>query len=106
MAINEKALTKGDLRSLEALRKKYGNELADPMFEKYLDKKKTEPVEKINPDAQKMIEILQPYVDKGELTLGNPTGYTINKGRNKKSPTYNMVTVKVNERKPVAKTKK
>jgi hypothetical protein len=84
MAINEKTLTKGELRKLNALRKSLGNKIADKAF---TDWKKTQATEAVAKDeVAEMIEAaLASLANNKKFNLGR-RGYTITKakGRNAK----------------------
>ena len=54
MVVNEKNLTKGQIRKRNALRKSVGEDLADDVFAKWLKKQSSaKPVEKADPVAEK-----------------------------------------------------
>jgi hypothetical protein len=81
MAINEKALTKGEVRKLTALRKSLGDEIANEAFEKWL-KDKPAPTTQEDPIAIKIEKSLGRYANDKKFKLGN-YGYTVKKAKGK-----------------------
>ncbi len=81
MAINEKALSKGELRKLNALRKSLGDKIADEAFTKWLSNKPSQ-VELVDPVARKLEEVLAQYANDSSFKLGN-YGYTVKKAKGK-----------------------
>ena len=81
MANNEKKLTKGQSRKLNALRKSVGNELGEDVFSKWLAQQA-----EIKPKADPIVEMigaaLAGYENDPTFRLGN-YGYTIRRARGK-----------------------
>lgn len=79
--LDEGQLSKGDMRSLNALRKKYGDELAEKWFVDYLSKRKIEnksvPQDK---DAELIAETLMKLIDEKKLKFPRG-GYLVTRGR-------------------------
>lgn len=80
--INEKALTKGELRKLNALRRSVGEELGETVFAEWLRKKPQKTMGGAIPDrnAERIIEAVQPMVQLGQLRIRRG-GYRIRRGR-------------------------
>ena len=81
MAIDEKKLTKGQIRKLNALRKSVGNELGEDVFNKWLAQQaamKPKP----DPIAEKINAALAGFEGDSSFRLGN-YGYTIRRARGK-----------------------
>jgi hypothetical protein len=81
MAINEKALSKGELRKLTALRKSLGENIADEAFTKWLANKPSV-VELTDPVARQLEAVLATLADDKGFKLGN-YGYTVKKAKGK-----------------------
>ena len=81
MAINVKALSKGEIRKLTALRNSLGNEIADEAFAKWLANKPS-PAELTDPIAGQIEEALARFAKDKKFTLGN-YGYTVKKAKGK-----------------------
>jgi len=81
LKLDESQLSKGDLRSLNALRKKYGDELAEKWFAEHLSKRqsgnKSEPEDK---DAKLISETLIKLIDEKKLRIPRG-GYLVTRGR-------------------------
>ena len=75
---DESALTKGQLRKLNALRKSLGNAIADEAFAKWLQQAVAEPEEDGN--AQVIAEALWGLVQDGRLSIRRG-GYVVRRGR-------------------------
>lgn len=90
MAFNEKDLTKGQMRRLEALRKWAGDELANDLFEKWLAKEAAGGAIEHDPVADRLEQLLAPAAKEG-LNLGR-FGYTIRRSRSKNNPGVVVVT--------------
>ena len=83
MAINEKTLTKGQIRKLNALKKSVGAKLGEQTFMKWMkEQAKAKPVEKSDPVADKILEALKPLVRDKSIKLGN-RGYFIRRAKGK-----------------------
>ena len=81
--INMEALSKGELRKLNALRKSVGDELGEEVFIKWLTTKAA-PAPKVDKVAEKIRAALESagFADDRGFRLGN-YGYTIRKARGK-----------------------
>ena len=83
MSIDSGALTKGQLRKFNALRKSVGDELAQDVFEKWLKRQsKAASVEKSDPVADKLVAALVKLENDPAFRLGNQ-GYTVRRARGK-----------------------
>jgi len=80
--INEKALTKGELRKLTALRRSIGDELAEKVFAEWLRKKPAKILAATLRDrnADRIVETLLPMIERKQLTIRRG-GYLIRRGR-------------------------
>ncbi len=77
----DKELSKGHLRKLEALRKSLGNDIADDAFGKWLaalPAKKEKEVDKV---LEAVRELIEPLVLSGDINLRLGKGVTIRRGR-------------------------
>jgi hypothetical protein len=81
MAIDEKALSKGELRKLTTLRKSLGNDIADAAFRKWLANKPSV-VELADPVARQLEAALDSLANDKSFRLGN-LGYTVKKSKGK-----------------------
>lgn len=76
--IDEKALTKGEMRKLNALRKSIGPDLADDAFAKwYAQQESTNGAE--DPNVELIAGALDPLIDKVRIPRG--TAYAVRRGR-------------------------
>jgi hypothetical protein len=83
MAINEKDLTKGQLRKLNALRKSVGEDLAEDVFAKWLRQQESaKPITKPDPVAEKLKKAIVGLEKDPSFRLGNQ-GYTVRRARGK-----------------------
>ena len=83
MVIDEKALKKGELRKLNALRKSVGDDLAEDVFSKWLKRPATpQNADSPDPVAQKIAKALSGLEKDQSFRLGNK-GYTIRRARGK-----------------------
>lgn len=82
MAIDEGALTKGQLRKLTALRRSVGDKLGEEVFLKWLAKQAVTSAAKVDPVAKKIEEALASLENDRPLNLG-VYGYTIRRARGK-----------------------
>jgi hypothetical protein len=84
MPIDEKSLTKGQLRKLNALRKSLGDDLAEDVFAKWLARQTegTAAAAKPDPVAEKLVAALSKLADDPAFRLGNQ-GYTVRRARGK-----------------------
>ena len=71
-AIDEKALTKGELRKLNALKKSIGDELGNEAFAKWLAGKE-------NPNIELIEKALDPLIEKIRIPRGS--AYAVRRGR-------------------------
>ncbi len=77
-AIDEAALTKGELRKLNALRKSIGDELADEAFAKwYADQESGD--DSSDPNIELIETALNPLMDKIRIPRGG--AYAVRRGR-------------------------
>ena len=83
MAINEKNLTKGQIRKLNALRKSIGDKLANEVFAKWLKEQAKKHSSGV-PDhvADQILDALSPLAKDRSIRLGN-RGYSIHRARGK-----------------------
>ena len=88
MAVDEKKLTKGHLRKLNALRKSVGDGLGEEVFAKWLETQTTlKP--KPDPIAEKISNALSGSENDSSCRLGN-YGYTIRRARGKGKSGFNI----------------
>ena len=81
MPIDENALTKGQIRKLNALRKSIGDDLAEEAFGKWLARQVPE-APPSDPVAEMIVAALSELESDGKLNLGR-YGYTVRKARGK-----------------------
>ena len=83
MALNEKTLTRGQVRKLNALRKSLGDKLAEEAFGKWLKQQenKASATDKPDPVAEQIAELLKP-IEKKNINLGR-YGYAVKRARGK-----------------------
>ena len=83
MGIDETGLTKGQVRRLTALRRSVGEELAEEVFAKWLEREAT-PQAQVKPDpvAIKIVEVLADFEKDSKFNLGN-YGYTLRRAKGK-----------------------
>ena len=83
MAINEKTLTKGQLRKLNSLRKSVGEKIGEQAFTKWLKQQSSsKKKETVDPVAQKIEQELSGLAKDKTVRLGNK-GYTIRRSKGK-----------------------
>ena len=83
MAIDETGLTKGLVRKLNALRKSVGDDLAEEVFAKWLERQATSQAKsKPDPVAMKIVEALACLENDPKFNLGNH-GYTLRRAKGK-----------------------
>ena len=83
MTVDEKSLTKGQIRKLNALRKSVGEDLAEDVFSKWLKQQSSaKPVEKADPVAEKLKTAIAGLEKDSSFRLGNQ-GYTVRRARGK-----------------------
>ena len=78
-SVDEKSLTKGQLRKLNALRKSLGDEIAQRAFAEWL---KSEPAaaDVYDRNASTIADALQPLIESGKLRIPRG-GYVLRRGR-------------------------
>ena len=76
--IDESALTKGQLRKLNALRKSVGNEIGEKAFAEWLSSQSV--AEKTDKNAALIVDSLWPLVEQRRLTIPRG-GYLVRRGR-------------------------
>ena len=77
--VNEKNLSKGDLRKLKALRKSLGQDIADEAFAKWSAQGRQEARPAADPNIGIIEEALAPLL--GELRFPRGGGYVLRRGR-------------------------
>lgn len=77
--IDESALSKGERRKLNALRKSIGNEIGDRAFLEWLSSRSSGS-EKEDPNAGTIVDTLWPLVEEGKLMIPRG-GYLLRRGR-------------------------
>lgn len=83
MAIDEKALNKGQVRKLNALRKSVGDDLAEDVFAKWMKRQVTAtPQDQPDPVAEKLAAAIAGLENDNSFRLGNQ-GYTVRRARGK-----------------------
>ena len=80
--IDEKTLTKGQLRKLNALRKSVGDKIGDVAFSEWLKTQATAKVQKTDDVAEKIVEALSQYADDKSFRLGR-RGYVVRRAKGK-----------------------
>lgn len=77
-AIDEYALTKGQLRKLNALRKSVGNDIGERAFSEWLEAQTAAvPADK---NAERLADALWPLIEQGTLRIPRG-GYIVKRGR-------------------------
>ena len=80
-SIDERALTKGQLRKLNALRKSVGEDIGERAFAEWLTRQATvEAVPTSDRNAELILEGLWPLVEQGKLQIRRG-GYVLKRGR-------------------------
>ena len=77
--VDEKSLTKGELRKLNALRKSIGDELADEAFAKWYEQKDRSKGSPEDPNIQMIETALNPLISKVRISRGS--AYAVRRGR-------------------------
>ena len=77
-SIAESALTKGQLRKLDALRKSVGQDIGERAFAEWLARQET--VRAGDRNAELIVESLWPLIEAGKLKI-RPGGYVLRRGR-------------------------
>ena len=81
MAIDESNLSKGHLRTLTGLRKKFGNKIADKTFSEWLKSLPTKSESPVSdPVAEKLVAALSHLVGDKTFKLGNK-GYVVKRAK-------------------------
>ena len=78
--IDEGALTKGQLRKLNALRKSVGDEIGERAFAAWLSTQPTAAPDEADEDAALIVDTLWPMVQRGSLAIPRG-GYLLRRGR-------------------------
>ncbi len=78
--LDEKALTKGELRKLNALRKSVGDDIGDKAFVEWLRKKPVVMAELEDKNAALIADTLIPLIEQNKLRIPRG-GYLILRGR-------------------------
>ena len=78
--LDEKALTKGELRKLNALRKSIGEDIGEKAFMDWLRKKPSIIVESEDKNVALIADTLIPLIEKNELQIPRG-GYLVRRGR-------------------------
>ncbi len=85
---NKKALTKGELRKLAALRRALGDDIADRAFAEWLEIQSKKEQDTIDPNAGLIAETLYKLVASNKLTIPKQ-GYLVKRGRGRVIVTVN-----------------
>jgi len=80
VTLDESALTKGELRKLNALRKSVGEEIGDMAFVEWLRKKPSALAEPEDKNAILIADTLIPLIEKNKLRIPRG-GYLVRRGR-------------------------
>ncbi len=78
--LDEKALTKGELRKLNALRKSVGEDIGEKAFMDWLRKKPAAVAELEDKNAALIADTLSPLIEKNRLQIPRG-GYLVRRGR-------------------------
>ena len=78
--IDESALTKGELRKLNALRKSVGNDIGEKAFVEWLNTQATQDAEPKDKNAALIADTLIPLIEQNKLRIPRG-GYLIRRGR-------------------------
>lgn len=76
---DEKQLTKGELRKLNALRKSLGEDIANKAFSEWYEQQGAAETQH-DPNAERIAEALQPLIEKNRLRIPRG-GYLLRRGR-------------------------
>lgn len=77
---DQKQLTKGQLRKLNALRKSLGDEIAEKAFSEWYEKQGTAETMQEDRNARQIADALQPLIEQNKLRIPRG-GYTLRRGR-------------------------
>ena len=77
--IDESALTRGQLRKLNALRKSVGEDVGERAFAAWLESQR-EAAGEADENAEKIVNLLWPLVEEGRLAIPRG-GYRLRRGR-------------------------
>jgi hypothetical protein len=81
-AINESALTKGEVRKLNALRKSLGDNIAEKAFAEWFAKKATKvAIESRDKTAESIADAVKKLIDDGKIKGLPRGGYVVKRGR-------------------------
>ena len=78
--VDERALTKGQLRKLNALRKSVGSEIGERAFTEWLSQQKAAKPSDRDRNAELIAESLWPLIEQKKLKI-RPGGYLLRRGR-------------------------
>lgn len=78
--LDEKKLTKGELRKLNALRKSLGDEIAEKAFGEWYEKQAAGETDHRDKNAELIAEALQPLIEQNKLRIPR-VGYVLRRGR-------------------------
>ncbi len=78
--INEKSLTKGQIRKLTALRKSVGDSIGTRAFQQWLSRQKTASSTPVDKNALTIVGALEPLAKQGKLRIPRG-GYLVKRGR-------------------------
>ena len=82
MTIDQSALTKDQVRKLNALRKSVGNDIADAVFGKWIKTQPKAPKEVLDPVADALVAALANLQNDKSFKLGNK-GYVVRRAKGK-----------------------
>ena len=78
--VDEKSLTKGQLRKLNALRKSIGQDIGARAFGEWLKSQSSETSEPADKNAERIANVLEPLIKDKKLTIRRG-GYHVKRGR-------------------------
>ena len=94
MAINEKSLTKGQLRKLNALRKSLGHKIADSAFTQWMKEQPAKVMTaKSDPVAEKLMNAVAGLAKDKSFNLGRK-GYVVKRAKGKGAKGFVAVKLK------------
>ena len=94
MAINEKSLTKGQLRKLNALRKSLGHKIADSAFTQWMKEQPAKVITaKSDPVAEKLMNAVAGLAKDKSFNLGRK-GYVVKRAKGKGAKGFVAVKIK------------
>ena len=77
--VDEKQLTKGELRKLKALKKSIGDQLGEEAFSKWLSKKRSNGGDSVDPNIELIQKALVPLMERVHIPRGG--AYAVRRGR-------------------------